>query len=79
MFSISCFSKWFQQVLLLLASKHSLVIVLGLVLALFDENTPVNRNQFDGMLCKLSEWFLCGHVSYDNGFISFIMSIKRVL
>ena len=38
---------------------------------LFDENAPVNRNQVDDLLCKLSEWSLCDPVSYDHGFISF--------
>ena len=76
MFSICGLSKQFQQVLLLLASIHSLVITQGLVLILFNEKVPVNRNQFDDLLCKLPEWFLCDLVSYVNGFISSFMSEK---
>ena len=65
--------------MLLLASIHSLVIAQGIVLALFNEKVLVNKHQFDDLLCKLSEWFLCDLVSYVNGFISFFMSIKRRL
>ena len=46
MFSISCLSKQFQQDLLLLASKHSLVIAWGLVLALFDVSAFCDVNGF---------------------------------
>ena len=43
---------------------------------LFDENWFFNKNQFDDFLWKLSEWFLCDRVSYDNGFISFFYEYK---
>ena len=55
--------------LLLVASKHSFAIVQGPVLVLFDESPPVDRNQCHDALYKLSEWFLCGCVSYGNGFM----------
>ena len=50
------FSKKFQQILLLLASKHYLVVAQGLALALFDDSPPVSENQLNDALFKLHEW-----------------------
>ena len=50
------FSKQFQQILLLLASKHYLVVAQGLALALFDDSPPVSENQLNDALFKLHEW-----------------------